>query len=112
MWLDTWFRVPSAGNVIKGELYLFFSGSRNLRPRRTVVCCRDGYFSALLISCKKHLEEKTARVEKGCIKEDEQIEHGRNGKTSNVSKKKFLQGFYVHGSYIPQLDMCLFLLQG
>jgi len=69
--------------MIEGELYLFFSASRNLRPCRTVACCRDDYFSGLVISCKKPFKRrKLAKEKKAVLKKiNRKRNHGRDGKT-------------------------------
>lgn len=112
MRLGIWFHIPSVGTVTKGEL--FVSGWRNLRPRGTVACCGDGYFSALVISCKKHFERRKLPKEKNDVlkKMNRKRNCGRDGKRGmgrergNVSEKKLLQGLYLHSSHIPQLGMC------
>lgn len=74
--------------------------------------CGDGYFSALVISCKEHFERTKLPEEKKAVlkKTNTKRNHVRMGRQrGNISKKTLLQGLYVHSSHVPQLGMCLSL---
>lgn len=101
---------PSAGTVIRGELCRFFSGWRNLRPGRTVACCGDGYFSALVISCKKHFERR--KLPRAALKKmNRKRNRDRDDREATLAKRNSFKGFCTRFSH-PSAEHVFFFALG